>query len=312
MSPHLTGILLALASMLTFAGVVLAIAKASKKLDSDAGALLATLVNVPMGLVLLGGQVLLFGSLRPPSAMGLLAFAAAGFFGTYLGRWLFFQAVETMGPSRASGFQSASPLFTALLGWLLLGETFGPWGLAGLLLGFAGLLAMGQRGRPAQPRAASAAGGAAASATSGASRSFLMLGMGSAAAYAMSHILRAAGLREWPEALAGATVGAAAGLLALLLASRKQLPATIARIRTRPEGARLFCIVGMLQLIGQTLMILSLHHIPASFAALISMGSPLIVLPVSHFLVRTGEGLRPLTVVGIVLTITGVGLLALN
>ncbi len=140
----------------------------------------------------------------------------------------------------------------------------------------------------------------------------LVLGMGSAAAYAVSHILRAAGLRDWPEALAGATVGAAAGLLALLLASRGQLPAIAARIRKHPEGTRLFCVVGVLQLIAQVLMILSLHYIPASFSALISMGSPLVVLPVSHFLMRTGEGLRPLTVAGILLTLVGVGFLALN
>lgn len=299
--PHLAGILLALAAMLVFAGVVLAISAASRKLDTDAGALLATIVNVPVGLLLMGGQLLLRGPLQAPSTMGLLAFAAAGFFGTYLGRWLFFKSVETMGPSRASGFQSASPLFTALLGWLLLGETFGPWGLMGLLLGFMGLLAMGQRGKRSGSTASAAA-----------SRGILMLGMGSAAAYAMSHILRAAGLRDWPEALAGATVGAAAGLLALLLASRRQLPAMAARIRAHPEGARLFCLVGVMQLIAQALMILSLHYIPASFSALISMGSPLVVLPVSHFLLRTGEGLRPLTVAGILLTLLGVGLLALN
>ncbi len=306
-SPHLAGILLALASMLVFAGVVLTIAKASKRLDTDAGALVATIANVPVGLLLLAGQLLLQGPLQPPTPMGLAAFAAAGFFGTYLGRWLFFKSVETMGPSRASGFQSASPLFTAVLGWLLLGETFGPWGLMGLLLGFVGLLAMGQRGKRT-----GAGAGTGTTASVGASRGILVMGMGSAAAYAMSHILRAAGLRDWHEALAGATVGAAAGLVALLLASRKQLPGIVARIRSHPEGFRLFCVVGVLQLAGQTLMILSLHYIPASFSALISMGSPLIVLPVSHFLLRTGEGLRPLTVVGIVLTLMGVGLLALN
>ena len=300
-NPHLIGILLALASMLTFAGVVLVISQASRQLDADAGALLATVVNVPMGLLLLGGQVLLQGPLPPPTALGLAAFATAGFFGTYLGRWLFFQSVARMGPSRASGFQSASPLFTALLGWLLLGETFGAWGLVGLLLGFTGLLAMGQRG---------SGNGPATAQERGASRRILALGTGAAAAYAVSHILRAAGMRSWPEALAGTTVGAAAGLLVLVLASRRQLPATFARIRAQPHGARLFCVVGMLQLVGQSFMVLSLHYIPASFSALISMGSPLVVLPVSHYLLRTGEGLRPLTVAGILLTLAGVALLA--
>lgn len=301
------GIALALGSMLLFAACVLGTAIGARGLDSSTGALLATLANVPVGLGLLVLQFLGSGAPRPPTLLGVAGFLVAGVFSTYLGRWLFFRSVEMLGPARASSFQSASPLFTALMGWLLLGETFGAIALVGLAVGIAGLLAMS---RGAQRAGAGQASSPSSSST--ATRGLLALGVGSAAAYAASHVMRAAAIREWNEPLAGATLGALAGLFVMALASRRQLGAMASRAAASPRSAWTYALVGALQVCAQTLMIASMRHIPASYAALISMGSPLVVLPVSYYVLRTDRGLTRLTLAGMLLTIFGVALLTVH
>ncbi len=67
-------------------------------------------------------------------------FAAAGGFSTYLGRWFFYESVVRFGPAKASIFQISSPLFTATVAWLLLGERLTPLVALGMVMTIAGLM----------------------------------------------------------------------------------------------------------------------------------------------------------------------------
>ena len=67
-----------------------------------------------------------------------------------------------------------------------------------------------------------------------------------------------------------------------------------------------------MQIAAQALMVTSLAYIPASIAALITMCSPLIVLPASLWLFRNRECIGFLVVLGMVITIGGVALTLLQ
>jgi drug/metabolite transporter (DMT)-like permease len=67
-------------------------------------------------------------------------FAAAGGFSTYLGRWFFYESVVRFGPAKASIFQISSPLFTAMMAWLLLGERLTLLVALGMVMTIAGLM----------------------------------------------------------------------------------------------------------------------------------------------------------------------------
>lgn len=296
------GAALALGAMLLFACCSIVTAIAMRRLDTDAGALIAALINLPLGIVLVGAQVLFFGALRPASTFAILGFLLAGVFSTYLGRWLFFKSIETAGPTRATSFQASSPIITALLGWILLGQALSSLALAGIALGVVGLATTSMGSLLGKPRPTQQP-------SQGIDiRAFIFIGLFSSTAYAVSHILRAAVIQIWNEPVAGVALGAAAGSLALVFVQRKELPRVRQRIAAQPGATALYAGVGCMQVIAQTLMIASLAHIPASISALITMCTPLIVLPASLLLFKNREGIGFAVVLGMLITLGGVAL----
>jgi drug/metabolite transporter (DMT)-like permease len=289
------GVALALSATVCFSFAILLSTVGSRRLDSDAGALLAGAANVPVGLALVGLQALAGGWPAAPTAWGLTAFALGGLCATFLGRWLFFSSIRLLGPTRATVFQTLSPLAAALMAWGLLGERLTAAGWLGMGLAAAGLVVMTQRGRGAPAVAAMP-------------RIALAFGFGSAVAYAGGSIFRASALESWNEALAGAAVGAVAGFGMLLLAARRRLPGVRAQIAAHPRSAQLFVGVGTLQIVAQGLMIASLNHIPVSLTVLLTSCTPLLVMPLSAWLLRRDETLDARAVIGVVVTCAGVAL----
>lgn len=299
------GAALAAAAMVLFAVCSIVTASAMRHLDTDAGAMIAALVNVPLGVALLLLQLLVAGPLQAASVAGLSGFLLAGVFSTYLGRWLFFKSIEAAGPTRASGFQTSSPLITALLGWLLLGQQLSPLALTGIALGVVGLATTSLGSR--QARTATAQQAPAIDL-----RGFVLIGLGSSTAYSVSHILRAGAITSWNEPIAGVALGAVAGTLALAIVNRRKLPQLRQRIAAQPRPAAVYAGVGCLQILAQACMIASLAHIPASIAALITMCTPLLILPASLLLFKNRERIGPFVVLGLLITIGGVALTLLQ
>ena len=296
------GIWLATAAMLIFSVCSLSISVASRKLDTDAGALLGAAVTVPLGVLVAAGQFLAGRELTAPSAYGIGAFIVAGILSTYLGRWLLFKSIETIGPTRSAAFMTCSPLVTAFIGWAWLGQHLDKVSLAGMVIAVSGLLIMSQ-GRAVATGAASRGARAIAG-------SSLAIGMGSTVAYAVSHVFRGAAVREWNEPVVGATLGAAAGLAVLVFVSRRRLAVNRARIAEQRGSAWLYCAVGAMQLAAQVLMIASMAHIPVAITTLIATCTPLVVMPISVIFMRNVEQIRPATVAGVIATVSGVLLAA--
>jgi drug/metabolite transporter (DMT)-like permease len=309
----LFGVSLALLALLMFGASMVAISVLLKGMSSGPGSFLAAAAGIPVGLVLSAIQLLVQGGVEMPSPWAVCAFALAGICSTYLGRWLMFKSIEVIGPSSAAGLQSTSPMITALFGWLFLGELIGVAGFIGMGLGVVGLAAMsigiGKTQRPANLLAPAV--GRAPVSQRGFVIATLLLGLVAAASYSGSHVFRAFAVREWNQPLLGGTIGAVAGALALALASRAKLAGYMREIRANPRPARAYFAIGALQFVAQALVIASMRFIPASLAALISMCSPLAVMPISYFVLRKREKLGAATVLGICITLVGVALVIL-
>lgn len=311
------GVALALAATVVFSVCIILSTVGARRLDSDASAVLAGAANIPMGLALMGLMALGGHELAPATGSALLSFALGGLCAIWLGRWLFFRAIRLLGPTRASVFQTLSPLITALFAWAFLGDRLGLMGLAGMLVAVAGLVVTIQRRpstsaspapAPAADAGASASTGVPAPAVPVTARLALAIGLGAATAYAASSVFRGAGLREWNEPLAGSTLGAMAGWAVLLWVSRRRLPAVRAQVRAHPRSARVMLLVGGLQIVAQTLMVASMNHIAVWLAVLVTSCTPLLVMPLSARFLRRDETLDARLVLGAVLTCVGVGL----
>ena len=297
--------------MAIYGASMVTIAAAAKEMSSGPGSLLAAAAAVPVGITIVLIQWTVGPGVKVPTLWSVVSFALAGICSTYIGRWLVFKSIERLGPSGSAGLQTISPLITAALGWIFLGEVIGTIGFVGIALGIAGLLAMSigiDRSQRKTVRPALVM-------REGSRHSFmsatLLIGVGSAAAYSLSHVFRASGVRQWNEALMGALIGAMAGLLVLALANRERMPEYVRQARSNPKAARIFLGVGCFQFLAQALVIASMKYIPASMTALITMCTPLVVLPVSYLAFGNHERLSWVTVLGITITLTGITLVVL-
>ena len=231
MSGTLLGYLLSAAALLLFTTAILVTKLASSRLSLGLGFLVATATNVGFSALALAVQL----ALRPGglgwNAQAFWLFTAAGAFATYLGRWFFYESVVRFGPAKASIFQVSSPLFTALMAWLLLDERLTPRIASGMALTVAGLVLVSCKPGLFSRRKASAVQAAVPPATftlhQRLLQSALLLGLGSSLAYAIGNVLRGSAVRLWNEPILGALVGAVCGLvLHLSFSSGKRQAAT--------------------------------------------------------------------------------------
>jgi drug/metabolite transporter (DMT)-like permease len=231
MSDSLLGYLLASGALLLFTASILITKVASNRLDLGLGFLIATSTNVVFSALVLLVQMNQRHEGLHWDMRAFLMFAAAGAFSTYLGRWFFYESVVRFGPAKASIFQISSPLFTALMAWLLLGERLSVLVALGMVMTIAGLMLVSYK-----PGFFSRRSTAAAIAPDGEPapaverpralqrlmQSVLLLGMGSSLAYAIGNVLRGSAVRDWNEPILGALIGAASGLaLQLVFSSGK-------------------------------------------------------------------------------------------
>ncbi len=209
------GELLALCSAACFAAANVTITRGAAKGD-DNGAFLSILLTMVIAacwwLLRSGGHG--FPAYNPGS---LLWFAGAGILTIFVGRVFLYASVQRLGAVPASAVKRLNPLFSVLLGVLLLGEAFDGAMAAGMLLiaaSFAVLIR--QSLRAARPQ------------TDGAPRSLratlanlgYFYGPVSALAYAFGYVARKQGLAGMPDPAFGTMFGAITGALVFVLIAR--------------------------------------------------------------------------------------------
>lgn len=315
MNPHTLGVILATIALCMFSTNMLVIKRASERVSLSLGYLLAVAVNVAFCVPLVAGQLMFSGIDIGWSWKAAFFFMLGGAFSTYLGRWFFFEAVVRVGPAKASLFQVSSPGFAALIAWVALGEVLSPIRLGAIVFTIFGLALIGY-----MPGTSTRASGEAPGETPTAhpvkmierlQGSTLMLGVGGSLAYAISTVVRGAAIRDWNEPLVGALLGAVAGFLLHVLFS-PEIRTVPARLRAADRrGVNLFLISGALTISAQILAIWSLRYIEVALSNLITLSTPLLVIPAAYFLFSQKEALTVRTWIGGAMVIAGVATLIL-
>lgn len=316
MSGTLLGYLLSAAALLLFTTAILVTKLASSRLSLGLGFLVATATNVGFSALALAVQL----ALRPGglgwNAQAFWLFTAAGAFATYLGRWFFYESVVRFGPAKASIFQVSSPLFTALMAWLLLDERLTPRIASGMALTVAGLMLVSCKPGLFSRRKASAVQAAVPPAAltlhQRLLQSALLLGLGSSLAYAIGNVLRGSAVRLWNEPILGALVGAVCGLVLHLSFSsgKRQL---VARLREASRsGLWLYALIGVATISAQMCTIGAMRYIPLSVATLVTLCTPLLVFPLSHWMFKQQEEITATLLAGSALTLLGIFIIVLR
>src|SRR5690606_8682004 len=125
------------------------------------------------------------------------------------------------------------------------------------------------------------------------------------------NVFRGAAVRHWNEALLGTLLGATAALLLHLTlgAGRRQIAGLPAADR---QALAIYVLGGVLTGAAQVLVVLSMLYIPVAIVSVITLCSPLLVIPASVFLLRNREGVSATTIAGALLALAGIGFIVLG
>jgi drug/metabolite transporter (DMT)-like permease len=317
------GELLAVSALVMFSSNIVLTKVASARMIVSLGFLVSVTVNVLFAFLLVAAQLALRQAPLSLDISALLLFFIAGFFSTYLGRWFLYDSVVKIGPSRASAFQTSNPAFTALIAWFFLDERLGPVDIASMVAILVGLYLTSRRppergiGAVVQPVAQDATQNGPQSPpkhrrTSPLLDSGVLLALSGALAYAVSNILRGVAIDEWNEPLVGALAGALAGLVSYVAVgsgARRFLRSVGGLDR---KGVYLYAISGVLTICAQACMIAAMWYLPVSIAIVITLSTPILVIPAGYFLLKNREGITLWTVLGSAAVLTGVGTILLT
>jgi drug/metabolite transporter (DMT)-like permease len=302
----LTGIALALVALVGFSANLLVARVGGARVPIAAGYFVGVSVNVLFAAVMLAAELAWRTEPLRWDVWGVVLFALAGFFSTYLGRFLMYESATRLGPAKTSAFQVASPLFTFVIALAFLGETLTPLALAGMVTTAAGLLLISLTGTRAQPLAQEGDGRGAWW------RAAWLLGAGSSMAYAVGNVMRGAGVREWNEPIAGVLIGALSGI-ACHFAFGRGHGDMLRSLRTAHRGGlALFALSGVLTVVAQVCTIAAMKIAPVALVSLITLCTPLLVFPASYFLLGNDEGINARTLAGAALSLAGIASIVLH
>jgi drug/metabolite transporter (DMT)-like permease len=284
---------LAMLSMSLFASSNLAIARAVGRGSQDNGAFLSILITSAMALV---AWLYLNAGARLPTVGGaaLAWFAGAGLLTMFIGRVFVFASVQHLGAVRGSAVKRLNPMFSVMLGVLVLGEPMDAAMITGMLLIFS---SFGVLVRQSLRNAGAGAGDGAEADASVRDCFGLLINVGyvygpiSALAYAIGYVARKQGLVLVPDPALGTLVGALVGALVFALAAvfvdsyRESIRSTFTRFDPWLVAA------GVLSSLGQLSFFAAISHTTISRVALITSMETFMTILLSLALFRSRDGL---------------------
>jgi drug/metabolite transporter (DMT)-like permease len=318
------GELFALLALIFFSINVVVTKIASEYMSIDYGFVLSVSVNIAFSLLVFMCEQLFTHAPFTFQTTSFFLFLASGFFSTYLGRWSYFDAIIKLGPAKASAFQVSNPLFTVLLACIFFKERLSGLDVLAVALTLLGLffVSYAPRRSPAYESIHSSSNSFVAVSSEeelvtklqpirfNHLHSGVVLALLSAMSYAVGNILRGLAIMGWNEPVLGAFLGATLGGCLYIITNRRKLK-TFSLRKSKKVGVVLFLISGVLTISAQILVIASMRTIPVSIANLISMSQPLLVLPLSYFLLKNKEGITCYTILGSALVLIGISIILL-
>ena len=297
------GVTFALAAMLFFSANILITRYAVARLPVNAGFFVVLATNILFPAVLFPFELALRAAPWAWDWKGVGLFALAGVIGTFLGRRLLFDAVRLLGPSRASVFHSTAPAFALVGAWLLADERLGLYEIGLMAVVWLGLWFT-------QPGAGSAAGGSRLSPAN--ARKGMLAGLLTVAGFGIGNVMRGLAMRGWEEAVLGTVIASVAALACQVVATRDW-----AKVAAQLRGAEriavwLYVGCGVTTSLGAIFVALAMKHMEIALAVLIVHTTPLVIFPVSVFILKNREALTPRTLLGGLMVLSGIALLAIR
>jgi drug/metabolite transporter (DMT)-like permease len=294
------GVAFAFAAMLCFASNIMITRYAVARMPVDAGFFVVLATNILFPALLFPFEFALRSAPLSWDWKGAGLFALGGVIGTFLGRRFLFDAVRILGPSRASVFHSTAPAFAMVAAWLLADERLGWYEIMLMAIVWLGLWFT-------QPRSGSA-GALSPSAT----RKGFLVGLMTVAGFGMGNVLRGLAMRNWEEAVFGTVISSTAALLCQLLTTR-DWDKIAAQFRAADRKALwLYVGCGISTALGSIFVALAMKRMEIALAVLVVHTTPLVIFPVSVFILRNKEELTPRTILGALLVLSGIALLTLR
>jgi drug/metabolite transporter (DMT)-like permease len=292
------GVTFAFAAMLCFAANILITRYAVARMPVDAGFFVVLATNILFPALLFPFELAVRAAPWSWDWKGAGLFALGGIIGTFLGRRFLFDAVRILGPSRASVFHSTAPAFALVGAWLLADERLGWYELLLMAIVWVGLWFT-------QPRA-----GSSGALSPSAVRTGMLAGLLTVAGFGLGNVVRGIAMRNWEEAVFGTVLSSCAALLCQLLATR-DWDRVAAQFRAADRTALwLYVGCGVATAFGSIFVALAMNHMEIALAVLVVHTTPLVIFPISVFLLKNKEELSARTVLGAILVLLGIGLLA--
>jgi drug/metabolite transporter (DMT)-like permease len=119
-------------------------------------------------------------------------------------------------------------------------------------------------------------------------------------------------MRAWSEAIFGSLLGTASALLCQAASIRAWSKASAQLLRGDRRGLVLFAASGIATACGSILTSSAMSYVEIAIATLITFTTPLVVFPVSVFVLGNREGLSFRALAGAAMVLAGVALLALR
>lgn len=249
---------------------------------------------------------LLFGTLFPSAIEPgrLFNLALSGIIGFVIGDAMLFESFLLIGPRLAMLLALLTPVFSAVLAWGLLGEALLPLEIVSILVTIAGIAwVVAEKAPPADETAA---------APPRKRRLGIALAAGGALGQALGMVFSRLGLAGGFSAISATHVRVSAAALVLVLYSlgRGTLLAHWASMKDRK--ALLEITAGALTgpVLGVSLSLVAIAHTHIGVASTLMSLTPLLLLPLSHFLFR--ERITSRAILGTLVALSGVVLLFLG
>ncbi len=299
------GELIALLSLVLFSTNVIITKAASSRVNLNIGFLIQITMNVLFAGILLLGQFIVNGFFTEFHWFAFWMFVISGVLTSYLGRFLYFDSIVKLGPSKASAVMVSNPLFTAIISLIFLGEMLEIYEVGAGLIVLSGLFLLsyvpsakdGEKKERRTWRELFTPG--------------IFMALLGSVCYALGNITRGAGVQDWNEPILGGFLGAAVAVL-LQLIFNKEVRNLIPTLRTADrKGVWMYAVTGAFTIGAQIGQIAAMHYIPISIVTLITMSQSLIVIPLSYFLLKNQEKITLRTIGGSLLVLSGISIILL-
>ena len=275
--------------------------------------------NVISGLVF---PIVLFNTNVPAIGLtGILAFAGAGFFTSFLGQILLFKSIHLIGASRSGSLKLSAPLFTVLIAVVFLKEKLAAPHILGIAIVLSGVLVVIKETQARFSAAQTAKGPKPEESGSDIDRKAVRLGIVisilSGLSFGTGNVLRKVGVLIYPNTLIGASINFLSAFVFLLLfiwinPFPKSMPVSVnfKDIRRR-KGFKTYIFIGIFTSCAIYSVFLAVSLMNVSIVNTVASAEALFTLLVAAIILRKKELISKLLIVGALIVTTGIGIITL-